>query len=63
MHYSHPRIRRGAALVLEGTSLLQHDSEKVSYQQDYYDLGAMLYEHLPMMGPAIRLLKKRLVST
>ena len=62
MHYAHPRIRRGAALTLEGTSLLQHDTEKVFFQQDYYDMGAMLYEHLPMMGPAIRMLKKRLVS-
>jgi hypothetical protein len=62
MHYSHPAIRRGAGLTLEGTSLLQHKNDKVVYQQDYYDMGAMLYEHLPMMGGAIRLLKKRLVE-
>lgn len=62
MHYSHPAVRRGSALTLEGTSLLQHENGKVVYQQDYYDMGAMLYEHLPMMGGAIRLLKKRLVN-
>jgi hypothetical protein len=59
MHYSHPRLKRGAELVLEGTSLLQH-REKIVLQQDYYDMGAMLYEHLPLLGGAISVLKKRM---
>jgi hypothetical protein len=59
MHYSHPRLKRGAELVLEGTSLLQH-REKIVFQQDYYDMGAMLYEHLPLLGGAIGVLKKRM---
>lgn len=61
MHYSHPKLKRGATLLLEGTSLLQH-REKITFQQDYYDMGAMLYEHLPLLGGAIGLIKKRMAS-
>ncbi len=61
MHYSHPGLKRGATLLLEGTSLLQH-REKVMFQQDYYDLGAMLYEHLPLLGVAIAALKRRMAT-
>jgi hypothetical protein len=59
MHYSHPRLKRGAMLLLEGTSLLQY-REKIVFQQDYYDMGAMLYEHLPVLGSAITAIKRRM---
>jgi hypothetical protein len=61
MHYSHPRLKRGAALTLEGASLLQH-RDKVYFQQDYYDMGAMLYEHLPLLGGAIGAIKRRMAG-
>jgi hypothetical protein len=59
MHYSHPKLRRGADLKLEGASVLHH-AEKIVFQQDYYDMGAMLYEHVPLVGTAISHLKQRL---
>ena len=34
--------------------------DKVYYQQDQYDLGAMIYEHIPVIGPVVRFLKRRL---
>lgn len=61
MHYAHPRLKRGAPLVLEGVSLLQH-REKIVFQQDFYDMGAMLYEHLPLLGGAIGAVKRRLAG-
>jgi hypothetical protein len=33
--------------------------DKVLYQRDYYDAGEMLYEHLPVLGWAVRGVKKR----
>jgi hypothetical protein len=59
MRYSHPKLRRGADLTLEGASVLHHD-ERVTFQQDYYDMGAMLYEHIPLLGSAVGQFKKRL---
>lgn len=59
MHYSHPSIKRGADLVLDGSSILKID-QHISMHQDYYDLGAMLYEHLPVIGSGVRFIKKKL---
>ncbi|MGM3172577.1 nuclear transport factor 2 family protein [Dickeya lacustris] len=60
MDYAHPRLRRGAALTLEGCSWLEYDHARIRWQQDFYDMGALLYEQLPIIGPAIRMLKTRL---
>lgn len=58
MRYRHPRLARGAPIEVEGCSHLQwHD--KVHYHRDYFDAGALLYEHLPVMGGAINWLKRR----
>ena len=59
MSYRHPRLRRGQMIEVEGCShLLWRD--KVYQHRDYFDAGALLYEHLPLMGTAIGWLKGRL---
>lgn len=60
MHYGHPRVASGHPLSLQGTSFLKIDGGKVVFQQDYYDMGAMLYEHLPIVGFVVQKLKDRL---
>lgn len=61
MHISHPRIRGGDEISIDGVSHLKFTSQ-IDYHRDYYDLGAMLYEHLPLLGRAVRHLKRRLAS-
>ena len=59
MTYRHPRLRGGAPIRVDGCShLLWWD--KVYQHRDYFDAGALLYEHLPLMGGAIAWLKRRL---
>lgn len=59
MHYRHKKIAGGKPLELTGnTHLLFND--KVYYHRDYFDAGSMLYEHLPLLGAAIRYVKKRI---
>lgn len=60
MEYAHPTLQRGADQSLEGSSYLQFRDGKVAFQRDYYDMGAMLYEKLPLLGTVISLVKKRL---
>lgn len=60
MEYAHPSLQRGADQTLEGSSYLQFRDDKVAFQRDYYDMGAMLYEKLPLLGTLIGLVKKRL---
>lgn len=59
MHYRHAKLAGGKALTLKGNSHLRY-VEKIYYHCDYFDAGAMLYEHLPLLGAAIRYIKKRL---
>ncbi|WP_437884096.1 nuclear transport factor 2 family protein [Pseudomonas sp. LRF_L74] len=60
MHYRHPRLAGGKPLQLEGCSHLLWRDGKVYRHRDYFDAGALLYEHIPVLGGAIRLLKRRL---
>ena len=56
MHFRHPRLRGGAPISVDGCShLLWWD--KVYQHRDYFDAGAMLYEHLPLMGGVTRIEK------
>lgn len=59
MSYRHPRLRKGELIRIEGCSHLLWKG-KVHQHRDYFDAGALLYEHLPLLGPAIRWLKRRL---
>ncbi len=59
MHYRHQKLNNGRPLTLSGNSHLRYQ-ERVLYHRDYFDVGAMLYEHLPLLGFAIRKVKQRL---
>ncbi|KOP51623.1 MULTISPECIES: nuclear transport factor 2 family protein [Pseudomonas syringae group] len=59
MSYSHPRLAGGRTIRVEGCSHLKW-RDKVYRHRDYFDAGALLYEHLPVMGRVIHWLKKRL---
>lgn len=59
LQFRHPRLAGGRPVSLQGCSYLQwHD--RVHFHQDFFDAGALLYEHVPLMGGAIRWLKGRL---
>ncbi|ODS22764.1 transcriptional regulator [Candidatus Endobugula sertula] len=59
MHYRHPKL--GNTLIsVRGVSQIQF-SELIDFHEDIYDMGELLYEHVPMMGGLVRWLKKRLV--
>ncbi|VXB57207.1 Transcriptional regulator [Pseudomonas sp. 8AS] len=59
MSYRHPRLRGGALIRVEGCSHLRW-RDKVYQHRDYFDAGALLYEHLPILGRVIAWLKGRL---
>jgi len=60
MDYAHPALQKGAPQSLEGSSYLTFRDSRIIFQRDYYDLGEMLYEKVPLLGRAIRALKRRL---
>lgn len=63
MTFRHPRIARGKPVMVPGISFLKFDeSGKVHRHRDYFDLGTMLYEHVPLLGALIKKIKKGLGS-
>ncbi len=60
MFLNHPKLRGGDTVRVEGASYLKTRNGKIYYHRDYFDMGAMLYEHLPLLGRIILKLKQRL---
>ncbi len=60
MTYRHPRLQGGAPIVVQGCSHLLWTANKVFQHRDFFDAGALLYEHLPVIGRIIRWLKGKL---
>jgi len=60
MSYRHPKINAGKTVTVDGGSELIWRDDKVIFHRDFFDAGQMLYEHLPVMGWAIRKLKERM---
>jgi ketosteroid isomerase-like protein len=61
MHLQHPKLKGGQAILVEGVSYLEFDA-KITLHQDYFDLGAMLYEHLPVIGRLVKYVKSSLAA-
>lgn len=64
MHFEHPKLAGGKRLSVTGCShlvtQLDNGVEKIISHRDYFDMGAMLYEHVPLLGAGVRWLKERL---
>lgn len=60
MDFCHSKLNRGKPVLVEGTSLIKGKEGKVIQHRDYVDLGAMLYEHIPVLGGIVKTVKKRL---
>ena len=60
MHFKHPKL--GNRLIsVRGVSHLKI-GDRVEFHEDFYDMGAMLYEQLPVLGNVTRWLRLRLAS-
>lgn len=65
MALRHPRLNGGNRITVNGLSQLQcrasaDGATRIAVHRDYFDLGQLLYEHVPVLGGATRWLKRRL---
>ncbi|TYK66206.1 nuclear transport factor 2 family protein [Colwellia echini] len=58
MTYQHHKLNKGDVVTVQGSSYIKGHNDKVIYHRDYLDLGAMLYEQLPLFGKLIKWIKK-----
>ena len=59
MSFAHPKLKSGAVITMPGASFIKFD-EHIYYHEDFYDMGAMIYEHLPLLGAVVKKIKQRL---
>lgn len=62
MTFCHPRLNRGGPINVEGFSLTIFRDGKICEQRDYYDMGAMIYEHIPVLGGVVSHLRRRMAA-
>jgi hypothetical protein len=60
MFYQHPKLGN-EELVLRGMTHILFDT-KIYFHEDSYDLGSMIYDHLPVLGRITRLIKKKMTN-
>lgn len=53
-------LNEGKAFQLEGNSLIRFKDGKAIYHRDYFDMGAMVYERIPVIGWMVRKVKSKL---
>ncbi len=57
MHLKHKKLGKGKLIVVRGvTHIICED--KIIRHEDSFDLGSMLYQNIPFIGPQIKVLKK-----
>ena len=59
MTYQHSKLNKGQLVTVYGNSLIKGDGHKVIYHRDYLDLGAMLYEQIPVFGQLTKWIKMK----
>lgn len=60
MHFSHPKIGKSKAVVVDGCTMLRWHEGLIIYHRDYYDLQQMVLSHLPVIGWLSNKVKQRM---
>lgn len=64
MHLRAAKLNSGKLVSINGISHVRFDkdSSKAIYHRDYFDMGAFIYEYVPVLGSVIRFVKSKLHS-
>jgi hypothetical protein len=63
MHFTHPKFGSTNNITVRGVTQLQYNDNGIYYHEDIYDMGALIYENIPLFGGGVRWLKQRLART
>ncbi len=63
MVYRHKRLNGGRDTAVDGITQLTLDANGlITLHRDYYDMGQMVYERIPLLGAVVRYLRGRLAG-
>lgn len=60
MTFEHAQLRQGKPIIVEGISQIDIAHDRIVKQRDYYDMGAMVYENVPVLGFVVAGLRRRM---
>ncbi|MDT0595771.1 nuclear transport factor 2 family protein [Glaciecola petra] len=60
MEFTSSRMKNGNPIRVDGLSHLQVADNKITFHRDYYDLGQMIYENVPILGRIVKKIKRGL---
>ena len=57
-------LNAGKPIAVDGVSVIKVGGMqgKVIYHRDYFDMGAFIYEHIPLLGNVIKGIKAKMIS-
>lgn len=57
------KLNSGNPIKVDGNSVITFDDQgKAIYHRDYFDMGAFIYEHVPVVGYFVRKIKSKMKS-
>ena len=59
MKFRHPKLNKSNEIKVSGISHIKFN-ELITYHRDYYDLGSMVYEHIPLLKYVLNNIKQRM---
>lgn len=59
MKISHRKLNSGKPVTVPGNTLIRFQ-DKVTFHQDYFDAGDLIYENIPLLGSIIKRIKHSL---
>lgn len=62
MRFVHPKLNGGRTINVEGITHLKIQNDLIVYHRDFYDMGQMVYEHIPLLRSIIKTIKHRIAK-
>lgn len=53
------KLNGGEPIVVDGNSIIRFQDGKAVYHRDYFDMGAFIYENVPVLGFIVKKIKER----
>lgn len=60
MTFEANKLKRNKPIEVQGITVLQTDADKVLYHRDYYDMGQLAYENIPILSFFVKRVKEQL---
>lgn len=60
MTFTSSRLNRGKPINVDGITQIRIQNNKICFHRDYYDVGQMIYENVPILGYWVKKIKERI---